>query len=111
MNRDIFDGKWKQKRGVIKQRWGELTDNDLNKLQGRYDQFVGLLQEKYGYTREMAEKEIHTRLGDWSQTWQETADSTKNQVVTAVKTNPWSVVLPALAATTLMGLWWRYARA
>ena len=64
INRDIFDGKWMQIQGVVKQRWGDLTDNDLQKVQGRYDQFVGLLQEKYGHSRKTAEEEVARRLND-----------------------------------------------
>jgi uncharacterized protein YjbJ (UPF0337 family) len=58
MNADIFSGKWKQMRGQVKVAWGNLTDDDLDKVNGEYDKFVGLLQEKYGYTRERAEQEV-----------------------------------------------------
>lgn len=58
MNKDIFEGKWKQLKGQVKEWWGELTDDDLDRVGGKYDQFVGLLQTKYGYTREHAEAEI-----------------------------------------------------
>lgn len=62
MNKDIFTGKWKQIRGQIKVAWGKLTDDDLDKVAGEYDKFVGLLQEKYGYTRERAEQEVDRQL-------------------------------------------------
>ncbi len=58
MNRDVLQGKWKELRGRARQRWGELTDNDLDKVNGQRDQLVGLLQQKYGYTRSRAEVEI-----------------------------------------------------
>lgn len=58
MNNDIFQGKWKQFRGSAKQTWGKLTDDDLQRAEGGYDKFVGTLQERYGYTREEAEKSI-----------------------------------------------------
>ena len=58
MNSDIFSGKWKQLRGQAKVAWGKLTDDDLDKVKGEYDKFVGLLQEKYGYSRERAEQEV-----------------------------------------------------
>ena len=41
--------------------WGKLTDDDLDKVAGKYDQLIGLLQEKYGYTREQAEEEFKKR--------------------------------------------------
>jgi uncharacterized protein YjbJ (UPF0337 family) len=62
MNRDIFEGKWKQMRGQAKEWWGELTDDDLDRAGGKAEQIIGLLQEKYGYTRERAEKEFDRRL-------------------------------------------------
>jgi uncharacterized protein YjbJ (UPF0337 family) len=108
MNRDIFDGKWKQVHGAIQQRWADLTDDELNNLQGRYDQFVGLLQEKYGHTREKAEAEIQSRLSNVN--WQETADTAKTRVETAMKDKPWSVVLPAVVATVFLGLWLKSAK-
>ena len=62
MNKDIFEGKWKEMRGQAKEWWGELTDDDLEKAGGNADQIVGLLQQKYGYTREQAEEEINKRM-------------------------------------------------
>lgn len=61
MNDDIFEGKWKQIRGQAKVWWGKLTDDDLDKVTGNFDQFIGLLQEKYGYTREQALDEYRKR--------------------------------------------------
>ena len=58
MNRDILAGKWMQVRGQVKQTWGKLTDNDLDRISGRYDELVGLVQERYGYARDQAEKEV-----------------------------------------------------
>jgi uncharacterized protein YjbJ (UPF0337 family) len=58
MNQNIFEGKWKQFRGRVKEWWGDVTDDDLDRVAGKYDSFVGLLQEKYGYTQERAKNEI-----------------------------------------------------
>jgi len=62
MNRDIAEGKWKEMRGQVKMWWGKLTDDDLDKANGKADQLIGLLQQKYGYTREQAEKEFDQRF-------------------------------------------------
>jgi uncharacterized protein YjbJ (UPF0337 family) len=64
MNKDVFEGKWKQIEGQAKDWWGKLTDDDLKRVGGKYEKFVGLLQEKYGYTREHAEEEINRRVKD-----------------------------------------------
>ena len=62
MNKDVFLGKWTQVRGEAKVWWGELTDDDLDKVAGRFEMFIGLLQEKYGYSRAHAEEEIEKRM-------------------------------------------------
>lgn len=58
MNWDQIEGKWKQFKGSAKEKWGELTDDELDVIQGRRDRFAGKLQEKYGYTKEQADREI-----------------------------------------------------
>lgn len=62
MNQDIFEGKWKEMRGQAKEWWGKLTDDDLERVEGKVDQLIGLLQKKYGYTKEHAEEELNKRL-------------------------------------------------
>jgi uncharacterized protein YjbJ (UPF0337 family) len=62
MNQDIFEGKWKEMRGQVKEWWGELTDDDLQQMDGKADQLIGALQKRYGYTKEEAEKELNSRL-------------------------------------------------
>lgn len=62
MNQDIFEGKWKEMKGQVKEWWGKLTDDDLERVEGKADQLVGLLQQKYGYTKQYAEDEINRRL-------------------------------------------------
>ena len=68
MNKDVFEGKWKQLRGEAKVWWGKLTDDDLDKVEGEYDKFVGVLQERYGYSREQAEEEIEERVNEYEAT-------------------------------------------
>jgi len=65
MNQDIFEGKWKQIHGEAKAWWGKLTDDDLERAAGKYEVFVGLLQEKYGYTRQQAADEIDQRVTEF----------------------------------------------
>ena len=61
MNWDQIEGKWKQMKGSIRQKWGQLTDSDFEQIAGNRDKFLGRLQERYGYTREKAE----TELNEW----------------------------------------------
>ena len=65
MNKDILEGKWKQMRGNAKTWWGKLTDDDLDRAAGKYDVLAGLLQEKYGYTRQRAEEDIDKRVAEY----------------------------------------------
>ena len=58
MNNDIAEGKWKQMIGKAKAAWGELTDDELIKAEGHVDRLAGLIQERYGKTRDEAEKEV-----------------------------------------------------
>lgn len=62
MNKDIVEGKWKQMRGEAKVWWGKLTDDDLDRAAGKFEVLSGILQEKYGYTREAAANEIEKRV-------------------------------------------------
>ncbi|HEY5981940.1 MAG TPA: CsbD family protein [Anaerolineales bacterium] len=65
MNKDVLEGKWKQMRGEAKAWWGKLTDDDLDRAAGKLDVLTGLLQEKYGYTRERAADEIDRRVTEY----------------------------------------------
>jgi len=58
MTWDEIKGSWRQNKGRLKEKWGELTDDDLDRIEGKRDQLLGLLQNRYGKTREAAEKEI-----------------------------------------------------
>ena len=58
MNSDRMEGNWKELKGKVKEKWGKLTDSDLDVIDGRRDQLVGKLQERYGIAREEAEKQL-----------------------------------------------------
>ncbi len=62
MNKDVLAGRWREIRGQAKGWWARLTDDDLNRAAGKWDVLVGLLQQKYGYTREQAARDIDDRI-------------------------------------------------
>lgn len=62
MNKDEFESQWKEMRGRVKGWWGRLRDDELDKTRGNAGQLIGLLQKKYGYTKDNAEKEFDRRL-------------------------------------------------
>jgi len=58
MNWDRIEGRWQQAKGKVREQWGRLTDDDLNVIGGKRDQLAGLLQRRYGATREDIERQI-----------------------------------------------------
>ena len=67
MTFDVLKGQWKQIRGQIKERWGELTDDEVDQIEGRRDRLVGKLQEKYGYTRQEAEDRVNAFMREMNE--------------------------------------------
>ena len=61
MNWDRIEGNWKQLKGKVKQKWCELTDDDIDAIAGKREQLAGKLQESYGITKDEAERQ----LKDW----------------------------------------------
>jgi len=55
---DQIEGAWMRIKGKVKERWGELTDDDLDVIEGKRDQLIGRLQERYGRTRDAIEREV-----------------------------------------------------
>ena len=65
MNWDQIEGKWKQAGGRIKEKWGKLTDDDLQVIAGKRDQLIGKIQERYGIAKEDAARQVD----DFSRTY------------------------------------------
>src|SRR6516164_11592155 len=64
MNWDTMAGNWKQMKGKAKQKWAKLTDDDLTYIDGKREQLLGRIQERYGIQKDIAERE----LKDWERT-------------------------------------------
>ena len=58
MNSDRNEGNWKEMKGKVQQKWGKLTDDDLDVIDGRREELVGKIQQAYGKSRDEAEKEV-----------------------------------------------------
>lgn len=65
MNEDILAGKWKQLKGKVQQKWGDITNDDLDRINGQRAELVGILQERYGHTRAEAEREVDQFVNNW----------------------------------------------
>jgi len=64
MNWDQITGGWKELKGKIKQQWGNLTDDDIKKMEGNREEFEGTIQRRYGLTKDAARKQVD----DWMRT-------------------------------------------
>ena len=62
MSQDILKGRWKELKGQMKAWWGELTEDDVNRVDGNHERLVGILQQKYGYAKDRALQEISDKL-------------------------------------------------
>ena len=56
MNKDTLEGKWKQVKGEAQKKWGKLTNDDLDVIDGQREKFSGMIQERYGKSK--AEKAV-----------------------------------------------------
>ena len=58
MNRDTLQGQWTQLKGLVREKWGKLTNDDIDLIQGRSEQLVGKIQERYGIARDEAQRQV-----------------------------------------------------
>jgi len=58
MNKDMFEGKWHELKGKVKEKWGKFTNDDLTQIDGKREKLLGKLQTQYGYSKEKAEQEL-----------------------------------------------------
>jgi uncharacterized protein YjbJ (UPF0337 family) len=58
MNKDTIEGNWKEFKGKLQEKWGKLTDDRLDVIEGKRDQLAGEIQQAYGISKEQAEKEV-----------------------------------------------------
>jgi uncharacterized protein YjbJ (UPF0337 family) len=62
MDANILKGKWLQLKGTVKEKWGQLTDDDVDRVEGSAERLVGVIQERYGYAKQKAEDEVDAFL-------------------------------------------------
>ncbi len=63
MNWDQVSGNWQQFKGKVREKWGDLTEDEVARLEGNRDQLVGRIQERYGIARDEAERQVSDWLG------------------------------------------------
>lgn len=62
MNNDILEGKWKQMKGAVQAKWGDISDDEFDRIQGNRERLIGLVQEKYGKRKDEVKKEVDDYL-------------------------------------------------
>lgn len=80
MNWDQVEGNWKQMSGKIRERWGRLTDDEVERAKGSEDQLVGTVQAKYGLTKEKAREQVNEFLSDSSGYMSQVKDKVQEKV-------------------------------
>jgi len=78
MNQDFFSAKWQQMRGTLRAWWGKLTDDDWERIGGQKDRLIGMLQEKYGYAKDVALREVDRRFNEYGSTARTIGQEIKN---------------------------------
>jgi uncharacterized protein YjbJ (UPF0337 family) len=66
MSQDVLKGQWMQISGRLKEWWGDLTDDDVKRIDGSKDRLIGVLQERYGYAKDRALNEVSRRLDEFT---------------------------------------------
>jgi len=72
MNWDRIEGNWVEFKGKVRERWGKLTDDDLDVIAGKREQLIGVLQQRYGYAKDSLERELR----DFEKELDKTVDAT-----------------------------------
>ena len=68
MDANILKGKWLQLKGSVREKWGQLTDDDVDRVSGSAERLVGVIQERYGYAKQRAEDEVDAWLARYGTT-------------------------------------------
>lgn len=68
MDANILKGKWMQIKGSVREKWGQLTDDDVDKVSGSAERLVGVIQERYGWAKQKAEDEVDAWLARYGTT-------------------------------------------
>ncbi len=109
MNHNIWQGKYRQLRGEWKRGWGKFTSDDRQRLEGELDRVLGLVQQRYGYTRENAVNEIEHYVQRYGKRAKATVSDKVDQLRgRKTRTFPWGWVVAGLLGMIvyLARYWW-----
>ena len=121
MDSNRIEGSWAELKGQAKQRWGNLTDNELTQIGGKKDELMGRLQTRYGYTKDQAKQEMESWLESLGQTGdsvmaqvsaakdgaKQVADNFTTAMQKSVENNPVATLAMVAAVAFVIGAIWR----
>jgi uncharacterized protein YjbJ (UPF0337 family) len=111
MNSDMVAARWNQLRGDAQQKWGRLTNSDLDEIQGQANKLVGLIQDRYGYGRAKAQREVDRFLNQYgldTGDMQEAANNMLARVQRSMNDYPWAFLAGGvILALILVGFVWK----
>lgn len=123
MNTDILQGNWDQLKGKVKKHWGKLTDDDVSAIGGKKDELIGRLRTHYGYSKDIAEREIEhflsssklsesinligEKIADSTESVKRNVEEYSNEVVDYIRECPMKSVAIAGAIGFVFGLFMR----
>ncbi len=103
MDKTVMQGKMRQARGKMKERWAKLTDDDMRKIDGRLDQVLGLIQERYGYTRQGASDELRHYVEEYGKSTQNLIDDLADKLESrGFLRSLWLLIPAAMGAVFLL---------
>ncbi len=111
MNSDVATARWNEMRGDAQQKWGRLTNSDLDQVQGSFTKLVGLIQDRYGYSAGKAQREVNRFLNQYGMNAdgvQEAANGLLAAVQRSMSDYPWAFIAGGVVlALLLVSFVWR----
>lgn len=102
MNKDLFESQWSQIKPILRDKWSNLTDEDIRQINGRYDQLIAKIQQRYGYSRDVAEDEVRNWNFDRTRTYSTREDDSWKTKRASADDNGWLKWLLGLGIPLLL---------
>jgi uncharacterized protein YjbJ (UPF0337 family) len=103
MNTDVITNRWDEIRGDVQRRWTKLTQEDLDRIKGNAERLASSVQERYGYTRERADREVRRFLNRYDRTMYGVAQKLPGNAARKMIRYPWATIATALGLGFLLG--------
>ena len=111
MNADMAAARWTEIRGNVQQKWGRLSNSDLDQVQGQFTRLVGLIQDRYGYSAGKAQREVNRFLNQYgvdTAGMQQAAGSMVAKLQSSMNDYPWAFLAGGvILALVLVGFIWK----